>query len=239
MKLSYWFLVFFLFSVLGYISEVIYCYILDKKLVNRGFLHGPYCPIYGVGALASIILLRKYYGDPLILFLLGMFLFSVIEYISSYLMEKLFNDKWWDYSNYKYNLNGRVCLKNSIFFGIGGLLVIYVFYPLVYKLIYNANLLALNIITIVLFILFVTDLVFTIINTLKLKKQRNIIKKIKNEISDKLPNINDILANNINESLKKYKNYPKHIINAFPNIKKIHEDNINLLKNSFNNRFRK
>ena len=239
MKISYWFLVFFLFGMLGYFFEVVYCYIINKKIVNRGFLHGPYCPIYGFGAITCILFLRKYYDDPLILFLLGMFLFSVIEYVTSYLMEKLFNDKWWDYSEHKYNLNGRVCLKNSLLFGICGLFVIYLFYPLVYKLIYNANLLALNIITIVLFILFVTDLVFTIINTLKLKKQLNIIKKIKNEISDKLPNISDILTNNINESLKKYKNYPKHIINAFPNIKKIHEDNINLLKNSFNNRFRK
>ena len=121
MRLSYWFLVFIIFSILGYISEVIYCYILDKKIVNRGFLHGPYCPIYGFGALASIYFLNKYYNDPLIIFTLGMLLFSVIEYISSYLMEKLFNDKWWDYSNYFLNINGRICLYFGIFWGVLGI----------------------------------------------------------------------------------------------------------------------
>lgn len=236
MKLLYWFLVFFIFSVLGYIAEVIYCYILDKKLVNRGFLHGPYCPIYGFGALASILLLNKYYNDPLIIFTLGMILFSIIEYIASYLMEKLFNDKWWDYSNQKYNINGRVCLKNSILFGIGGLGVIYVFYPIVKKLMYNSNILPLNIITIILIILFLIDVIFTIINTLKLRKQLNIIDKIRNEIENMIP---DILQDKVTEALKKYKSYPKHIINAFPTINMNQEQNIKLLKEAINKKIRK
>ena len=178
-------------------------------------------------------MLKKYYDDPLILFLLGMILCSIIEYIASYLMEKIFHDKWWDYSNYKYNINGRVCLKNSILFGIGSLGVIYIFYPLIKKFMYNANILVLNIITIVLFILFLIDLIFTILDTLKLKKQLNIIDKIRNKIENIIP---DTLQSKINESLNKYKRYPKHIINAFPNIKNIHQENIKYLKETFNNR---
>ena len=233
MRLSYWFLVFIIFSILGYISEVIYCYILDKKIVNRGFLHGPYCPIYGFGALASIYFLNKYYNDPLIIFTLGMLLFSVIEYISSYLMEKLFNDKWWDYSNNKYNINGRVCLKNSILFGIGGLGVIYIFYPFIKRFMYNANTISLKIVTFVLFLLFFIDLVFTILDTLKLKKQLKIIDTIRNEIENIIP---DILQDKVNKALIKYKRYPKHIINAFPNISYLHEQNIKLLKDAINRR---
>ena len=98
---------------------------------------------------------------------------------------------------------------------------------------YNANILVLNIITIVLFILFLIDLIFTILDTLKLKKQLNIIDKIRNEIENIIP---DILQSKINESLNKYKRYPKHIINAFPNIKNIHQENIKYLKETFNNR---
>ena len=108
---SYYFLLFFIYSFIGYICEVIYCFILDKgKFQNRGFLYGPYCPIYGFGAIAIIVLLSKYEQYPIVLFVMGAIVASIIEYITSYLMEKIFNNKWWDYSNKKFNINGRICL---------------------------------------------------------------------------------------------------------------------------------
>ncbi len=127
--LSFYFLLFIIYSFLGWFVEVINVFLNTKKLVNRGFLLGLYCPIYGVGCLAMIFLLDQYLEEPAILFLVSMFLFSVLEYGTSWLMEKLFRTRWWDYSHKKFNLNGRVCLETMIPFGLGGLVVMYLIQP--------------------------------------------------------------------------------------------------------------
>ena len=102
--LSFYFLLFIIYSFLGWFVEVINVFLNTKKLVNRGFLLGLYCPIYGVGCLAMIFLLDQYLEEPAILFLVSMFLFSVLEYGTSWLMEKLFRTRWWDYSHKKFKI---------------------------------------------------------------------------------------------------------------------------------------
>ena len=129
MEFSTIFLYFFIYSILGWTCEMIYCSICDRKIVNRGFLFGPYCPIYGFGGLIITFFLSDYYYNPLIIFLFGMIATSILEYITSYMMEKIFNAKWWDYSKHKFNLNGRICLLNSTEFGILCLAVTYIFEP--------------------------------------------------------------------------------------------------------------
>lgn len=129
------FLYFFIYSFGGWLCECIYCSIPAKKFINRGFLYGPYCPIYGFGALIVTLTLDGYLNNPVLVFFLGMFLTSLLEYITSYLMEKIFQKKWWDYSHYKFNIHGRVCLLNSTLFGIMSLFVIYILHPEVSKLI--------------------------------------------------------------------------------------------------------
>ena len=138
--ISYLFLLFFLISCIGYIVEVVYCSVVDNYFEwNRGFMLGPYIPIYGVGALSIFYLLRHYYGDPLALFLFSFLLCTVLEYVTSFTMEKLFKVRWWDYSSLKFNINGRVCLLNSTLFGVAGIVVVYLFKPLVLKtLIHNS-----------------------------------------------------------------------------------------------------
>ena len=79
-------------------------------MMNRGFLIGPCCPIYGCGCLLFILILPKYLDDPIVLFILAATICSVLEYITSWIMEKLFNTRWWDYSKRRFNLDGRVCL---------------------------------------------------------------------------------------------------------------------------------
>ena len=91
-----YFMLFMFYSIVGWIIEVIYTFITDKKIVNRGFLIGPYCPIYGVGCLLIIILLKKYTDDFIVLFIMSMLICSLLEYLTSYVMEKLFNARWWD-----------------------------------------------------------------------------------------------------------------------------------------------
>ena len=125
------FVYFVLYSFLGWMCETIYCSIDDKKFVNRGFLNGPFCPIYGTGALLVIDIFMKYKDDLVVLFILSVVITSIVEYITSYLLEKIFNLQLWDYSTYSFNLNGRVCLKNSLLFGVLSILAVEVIHPAV------------------------------------------------------------------------------------------------------------
>lgn len=163
------FLYFFIYSFGGWVCECIYCSIPAKKFINRGFLYGPYCPIYGFGALLVTLMLDEYLNNPILVFFLSMLLTSLLEYVTSYLMEKMFQKKWWDYSHYKFNINGRVCLLNSTLFGIMSLFVIYILHPEVSKLI---NLIPLHYqagVSFILFALFAYDL----FNTVKAQLRKN------------------------------------------------------------------
>lgn len=122
-------LYFIIYSFLGWVSECIYCSIPAKHWMNRGFLRGPYCPIYGFGALFVIWLLTPLLAKPMLVFLCGVIVTSLLEYITGYLLEMLFHTKWWDYSKRIGNINGRVCLLNSALFGLLSLAVMYFVHP--------------------------------------------------------------------------------------------------------------
>ena len=124
---------FAVFSVLGYFAEVIYCSIPERRFVNRGFLYGPYLPIYGFGSLIVTIILDPVSQYPILVFLLSFLLTSVLEYFTSWLLEKLFSVKLWDYSKKRININGRVCLLNSTLFGLLGLFAEYAVQPLLQR----------------------------------------------------------------------------------------------------------
>ena len=124
------FLIFIIFSVVGWISEVLYVGIFhEHKFVNRGFLHGPLCPVYGFGGLVILILPPFLYSTWIPLFFSSMIMCTLVEYFVSWIMEKMFHARWWDYSHYKFHINGRVCLLNSVLFGFMGVGVIHFVYP--------------------------------------------------------------------------------------------------------------
>ena len=128
------FLIFIIFSLVGWISEVLYVGIFfEHKFVNRGFLHGPICPIYGFGGLTILLLPQKLYTTWIPLFFASMIFCTLVEYISSWILEKLFHTRLWDYSHYKVNIKGRVCLLNSLLFGVLGVLIIHFIQPYVMK----------------------------------------------------------------------------------------------------------
>ena len=128
------FLIFIIFSVVGWVSEVLYVGIFfEHKFVNRGFLHGPLCPIYGFGGLTILLLPQNLYTTWVPLFFASMIFCTIVEYISSWILEKLFHTRWWDYSHYKVNIKGRVCLRNSLLFGILGVVIIHFVQPYVMK----------------------------------------------------------------------------------------------------------
>ena len=120
---------FVLYSFLGWFCETIFCSIAQRKFINRGFLNGPFCPIYGFGALLTLNLFGRYADDLLALFLLSVVVTSAVEYVTSFLLEKLFHLSLWDYSGRKWNLNGRVCLRNSLLFGLLSVLVVKIIHP--------------------------------------------------------------------------------------------------------------
>ena len=129
MSLSYIFLIFLIYSVIGWISEVIYCSILQHKLVNRGFLHGPICPVYGFGGLLVVFFLEPFAGNIFYLFFMASIVTSVLEYATSWVLETIFATKWWDYSDLRFNIHGRICLLNSLLFGLMSVVGVKIMHP--------------------------------------------------------------------------------------------------------------
>ena len=124
------FLLYIAYSVLGWCGEMLYCSIPKGHICEkRGFLNGFLCPIYGHGALLVLYCLHGGFKNPVLTFIFGAIVTSVLEYFTSWIMEKLFHMRWWDYSHYKFQINGRVCLLNSACFGLASVLLCHVVQP--------------------------------------------------------------------------------------------------------------
>lgn len=119
---------FFVCSFIGWILEVAYAFSVFGTFVDRGFLHGPICPIYGCGAVAMVLITdwikSKKIKNIWIMFAIVTAIATILEYIASFILEKIFGLRWWDYTGYFLNINGRVCLIFAIFFGIAGIIFI-------------------------------------------------------------------------------------------------------------------
>ena len=122
-KLSIWFLLFVIYSFGGWVLEVSLGIINHKKFVNRGFLVGPICPIYGTGAVAHSLLLNQT-EHPFVIFCVALVGGAILEYGASYIMEKLFRVRWWDYSEKSININGRICMSSVLSFGVAGVIIV-------------------------------------------------------------------------------------------------------------------
>lgn len=176
------------------------------KFINRGFLIGPYCPIYGWGCLAIIIIVGQNTSDILSVFLKSILICSLLEYFTSYFMEKIYNVRWWDYSNKKFNINGRICLETMIPFGLLASLIIYVLHPAVIKLV---NLLSSETLVIIASILFVIYIIDNIVSTYILFKIKG---KIKSERKDNTEKIKQYIEKWFQDNTVLY----RRIKNAFP-----------------------
>ena len=123
-----WF--YFIYSFIGWCGEVCIAAIRKKKFINRGFVSGPFCPIYGTGAVAFALFLPELTGKPFFLFLGGMILASFIEFFTGALLEKLFRKKWWDYSGIRFNFEGYICARYSLLWGGFAILLTYLASPM-------------------------------------------------------------------------------------------------------------
>ena len=156
-----WFLWLMIYSVIGWVYESTICSIGQRKLINRGFLNGPYCPIYGTGAVLVLLVLGRI-QNPVLLFFAGAVLTCSLEYLTSWLMEKLFHARWWDYSKRKFNIGGRVCLIGAIVFGAFSVVLILVLHPWVKSLTDRLTDTALTWICAILLVGIVSDLIVTV-----------------------------------------------------------------------------
>ena len=151
------------------------------KLINRGFMVGPLCPIYGIGTTLIAYFLGRYQNDILVLFCMSMILCSALEYFTSYIMEKIFKNRWWDYSEKKYNINGRICLDFSFAFGALAVIVLHILNPFFYSILEQIPFYIQEIVVAILCIIFIVDFIvsFNIILTLK-----NISSSIKEDSTE-------------------------------------------------------
>ena len=206
-----YFLLFISYAFLGWCMEVTCKLIQYKKFINRGFLIGPYCPIYGWGALAITILLKRYMEDPLVLFVMSTLICSIIEYLTSYFMEKKYHARWWDYSNKKFNINGRICLETLVPFGILGVAIMYGTNPILFKLYNQIPQLVINILTVILFIGFIVDNIIS----------SNIISSINVEGNKLIKDNTEEITEKIKQVLRQKSWLHRRLINAYPGLKDI------------------
>lgn len=204
-----YFLLFIIYSFIGWAMEMIVTTIETKKVVDRGFLIGPYCPIYGCGGVLMTTFLTHFQDNLILLFFMAIIICGMLEYFTGYIMEKLFKARWWDYSNKKINLHGRICVDTLIPFGILGTFIIYIANPFFIDIIKSVPKILLISITIFLFIIFIIDTVVSIIITFNL---RGTIKKIA------LDNTEEI-TEKVKEVIRERSIIYKRLVKAFPNWK--------------------
>ncbi len=180
-------IMFFFYSFAGWCLESVYCSIGEKRLVNRGFLTGPLCPIYGVAAVVLIVLIYNPFKDkPLYVFLLGMLFCDIVEYITSFVMEKLFSARWWDYTYELLNIKGRICLKHTLYWGVISVIFVNTIHPSVENLYSKINGSYINIILVAILFIFVIDLINAVRKALDIRKIQIKINKLTDTLSSEL-----------------------------------------------------
>lgn len=185
------FICFIVFSFLGWCLEVAYGFVVLKRFVNRGFLIGPQCPLYGTGCILIYLTLKGLANSPVLLAFMSILLCSILEYIASYILEKIFKTRWWDYNNMKFNINGRICLEMAIPFGLLGLLVVYFLFPFALDVLDKISPLVIYIVSSFLAIILLLDLItsFNVVvkfTSLVGKAPRDVTEEIKRFMKEKI-----------------------------------------------------
>ncbi|MCM1363602.1 MAG: hypothetical protein NC122_00670 [Faecalibacterium sp.] len=183
-------LLFFFYSAAGWLVESTYCSIGEKRIINRGFLTGPMCPIYGSGALVMTVFLYNPFRDkPLYVFLIGMVLCDLVEYITSLLMETLFHARWWDYTSEFINIKGRICLKHTLYWGIASVAFVYVIHPKVNALFALLNPNVMLYIMIAVLVIFAADVINAVRKALDIRQLQIKLNKIIDTVTESLNNV--------------------------------------------------
>ncbi|MFQ9822020.1 MAG: putative ABC transporter permease [Clostridia bacterium] len=187
---------FIIYSFLGWIMESIVRSVSEKKIINTGFLKGPVCPIYGIGAIIMLLFLERYQNKPILLFFIAIIVLTTWEYLVGVLLEKIFHTKYWDYSEQKFNFQGRICLVNSICWGILGVIFVKYIHPFVKDLVFKVDIRLLHYIISIIAIVLLADLIVTIIKVKNIKMTLKKVEEINKEIKAKLNEIRKLTKEN-------------------------------------------
>jgi uncharacterized membrane protein len=208
MNLSQFIWYFSIYSLFGWIWETSYLFFKHKKFIDVGFLKGPFCPLYGINALLVIIFLSPLQHNLILFYILSIFIVTFCEYLTSKIIESIFKIKFWDYSDFKFNIKGRIALSVSLFWGILLIILIKFIHPQISFLIKNIPAKTLYTGATVLVLYFITDSIYTIFSLFGLKQ---ILQKLEQLPSD----------------LKIFHNCQLRLFKAFP---KISSHKFNLIK---------
>ncbi len=243
-----------IYAFIGWCCECVYCFMRNGKLVNRGFLYGPFCPIYGFGAVLIIYTLQALPQTVTIIFIGGMILTSALEYLTSWVMELVFDAKWWDYSNQKWNLHGRICLLNSTLFGILCIIVMFDLHPVVSGWITPLHLYFKAGFMTAVSLYFAADLCATLYHVLGINLRMDKLEALRAEIENKYQeldvifdaklnfaefserlrelDLSDELAEAFQNMLKKNDFYERRLLEAFPTLRnKRHPEYLAVIQN--------
>lgn len=180
---------FIIYSFLGWIMESVVRSVSEKKIINTGFLKGPFCPIYGIGAIIMLLFLERFQNKPILLFFIAITVLTIWEYIVGVMLEKIFHTKYWDYSEHKFNFQGRICLTNSICWGLLGVIFVKYIHPFVERIISNIDIKLLNYVISVIIVVVLVDFITTIIRVKNIKVTLRKVEELNKEIKEKLEEI--------------------------------------------------
>ncbi|MDR0463405.1 MAG: putative ABC transporter permease [Pseudomonadales bacterium] len=215
---------FLIFSFIGWINDTVHASIwFAKKPTNSGMLFGPWCPIYAAGAFLVYILIFPFAEHPLLVFLATIAIATLLELIVGQILYKLFKRRWWDYSNWPFNINGHICLIVSVYWGLLGLFMVYVLFPFATSLIELIPLPLGYILLAILMSLFLFDVTFTFISLFSFHKNwRRIIELGKfNAYKTSLQ-----MEESLSRIRKKIGWNQRRFLHSFPNLKKGFENNV-------------
>ena len=195
-ELYFLILYFFVYAFLGWCTEVAFAAWKTHHFVNRGFLNGPICPVYGIGVGVVVQFLTPYRSNLILLYIASVVLVSAIEWLTGFLLEKLFHNKWWDYSDMPLNLNGYICLLFSLIWGAACVLIVQFIHPGIHRILAHLPMILGVILIVILGIAMFADLYITASGILKMNKRLEAMQ----EIADELHQISDRLGENIYKS---------------------------------------
>lgn len=200
---------FIIYSFFGWVMESVLKTCIQKKPVNSGFLYGPFCPIYGFGAIIMFLFLQGFKERPILLFIIAFFILSLWEYIVGWALEKIFHTKYWDYTENKFNIRGRVCLMNSLFWGFLGVVFIRYMHPYIIERVDAINETELVILTVILITIMLVDAIISAIKVNDISISLEKLKEITDSIKEKLEELDkkQINKENIQQTIEdlKYK----------------------------------
>lgn len=178
-----------IYSFLGWTMESVVRSISEKKIINTGFLKGPFCPIYGIGAIIMLLFLERFQNKPILLFFIAITTLTIWEYIVGVMLEKIFHTKYWDYSDHKFNFQGRICFTNSICWGILGVVFVKYIHPYVEKIISNIDIKLLYYVISIITLVVLVDFITTVIRVKNIKVTLRKVEELNKEIKEKLEEI--------------------------------------------------